>query len=99
MAVFPTPASPSWVVFGASAEDLNHAFDLVLATDHRIQLAVLRQFSQIEAERPQGGRVDIFLSALLPGLSLAFRRYEVRVNSFKISLRVRAGSTSRLFNT
>src|SRR6266446_3054801 len=71
-----------WVVFGASAEDLNHAFDLVLATDHRIQLAVLRQFSQITAERAQGGRVDIFLSALLPGLSLAFRRSEVRVQFF-----------------
>src|SRR5258708_30837575 len=29
-----------WVVFGASAEVLNYTFDLVLATDHRIQLAL-----------------------------------------------------------
>jgi len=26
-----------WVVFGPSAEDLNHAFDLGLATDHGIE--------------------------------------------------------------
>src|SRR6201997_3241945 len=71
-----------WVVFGASAEDLNHAFDLVLATDHRIQLALLRLLGQIAAKRAQGGRVDIFLSALLPGLSLAFRLCEVRVQFF-----------------
>jgi hypothetical protein len=67
------------VVFGAPAEDLNHAFELVLATDHRIQLALLRQFGQIVAEHAQGGRLDI---ALLRGLSLAFRRGKVRVQFF-----------------
>src|SRR5215472_2815572 len=67
------------VVFCPSAEDLNHAFDLVLATDHRIQLALLRQLGQIAAERAQGGRFDIFLTALLRGLSFAFRRREVRI--------------------
>src|SRR6478672_12272325 len=34
------------VVFGASAKDLNYAFDLVLATDDRIQLALLCQLGQ-----------------------------------------------------
>src|ERR1700737_963062 len=71
-----------WVVFGAPAEDLNHAFDLVLATDNRIQPALLRQFGQIAAERTQGGRLDISLIALLRGLSLAFRWGEVRVQFF-----------------
>src|ERR1700688_2183485 len=71
-----------WVVFGAPAEDLNHAFNLVLATDDRIQLALFRQLGQIAAERAQGGRLDIFLIALLRGLSLAFRRYEVRIQFF-----------------
>jgi len=32
------------VVFGASTQDLNYALDFVLATDDRIQLALLRQF-------------------------------------------------------
>src|SRR6202023_2066131 len=72
-----------WVVFGASAEDLNHAFDLVLATDDWIQLALLRQLGQITAERAQGGRLYISLIALLRGLSLAFRRCEVRVQCFQ----------------
>src|SRR5208283_944984 len=67
-----------WVVFGASAENLNHAFDLVLATDDGIQLALLRHLGQIAAEHAQGGRLDIFLTPLLRGLSLAFRRREVR---------------------
>jgi len=31
-----------WVVFGPPAEDLNHPFDLVLATDDRIELTLLR---------------------------------------------------------
>ena len=70
------------VVFGASAKDLNYAFDLVLATDDRIQLALFRQLGQIAAERAQRGRLDIFLIALLRGLSLAFRRCEVRVQFF-----------------
>src|ERR1700737_5099416 len=43
----------AWVVFGASAGDLNHALDLILATNHRIQLAILRQLGQIAAERAQ----------------------------------------------
>ena len=70
------------VVFGTSAEDLNYALDLVLATDDRIQLALFRQFGQIAAERAQGRRLDIFLIALLRGLSLAFRRCEARVQFF-----------------
>src|ERR1700687_5082539 len=59
------------VVFGPSAENLNHAFDLVLATDDWIQLALLRQLGQIAAERAQGRRIDISLIALLGRLSLA----------------------------
>src|SRR5271165_1796077 len=71
-----------WVVFGAPAEDLNYAFDLVLATDDRVQLALFRQLGQIAAEHAQGGRIYIFLIALLRGLSLAFRRCEARVQFF-----------------
>ena len=71
-----------WVLFGAPAEDLNYAFNLVLATDDWIQLALLRQLAQIAAERAQGRRIDISLIALLRGLGLAFRRCEVRVQFF-----------------
>src|SRR5262245_12327767 len=76
-----------WVVLGPSAKDLNHAFDLGLATDHRIRLALPRQLGQIPAERAQCGGPDISLIALLwrAGLALlrkagfAFGRCEVRV--------------------
>src|SRR5271166_5182758 len=68
--------------FWCVGRDLNYAFDLVLATDDWIQLALLRQLGQIAAKGAQGGRLYIFLIALLRGLSLAFRRCEVRVQFF-----------------
>jgi hypothetical protein len=40
-----------WIVFGPSVEDLNHAFDLVLAIDDRIQLAF---FASSARSRPLG---------------------------------------------
>jgi len=67
MAVLPTPASPintGCFVFGASAKNLNYAFDLVLATDDRIQLTLLRQLGQIAAE-PRG-KAGVLTSLLLP---------------------------------
>ena len=71
------------VVFSAPAQDLNYAFELALATDDWIQLALFRQLGQIAAESAQGGRLDIFLIAHLWGFSLAFRRCEVRVQFFQ----------------
>src|SRR6516164_9410763 len=70
------------VVLGPSAEDLNHAFDLVLATYHGIQFALLGHLGKIPTERAQGGHPDIFVLARPRRISLAFGRCEIRVQFF-----------------
>src|SRR5208283_2500308 len=87
-----------WVVFGASAENLNYAFDLVLATDDRSNSPF---FASSVRSRPNARKAGVFTSFLSPscGDSASLSGgAKLGSNSFKISFRVRAGSTSRLFN-
>jgi len=42
------------IVLGAAAQDLNRAFDLSLAADHRIELLLLGQLGQVAAETVEG---------------------------------------------
>ena len=44
-------ADQGGVVLGAAGEDLHDPLDLVLAADHRVELAVAGRFGQVEAER------------------------------------------------
>ena len=50
------------IVLGAAAEDLDDAFDFVLAADDRIELALAGQFGQVAAEAVQGGRLGFALA-------------------------------------
>ena len=47
-------AQKNRVVLLASAEDLDHPLDLVLATDHRVELVLSSQLGQVAAETVQG---------------------------------------------
>ena len=62
MAVLPTPGSPirTGLFFVRRRQHLDHAADLFVATDHRIQLAAAREFVQV-------------LSVLLESLVFGFR--------------------------
>ncbi len=51
------------VILRPPAEHLDHALDLILAPDHRIDLALLGQFGQVTAKSAQRGRLDILLPA------------------------------------
>ncbi len=86
------------IVFRAAAEHLNDALNFVVAADHRIEFAFLRQLGQVATKRAQRGRFDILLarSARLPRTSDGVK---FGSSSFRISLRVRSMSISRLFNT
>ena len=59
------------IVLGAAAENLNDALDFVGASDDRIQFILLGELGEIAAERAQGRRLDILLSAGLGGNALA----------------------------
>ena len=48
-------ADQDWVVLGATAKNLNHPLDLVLATHHRIELAVGGEMGEVAAEFVEGG--------------------------------------------
>ena len=56
MAVLPTPGSPirHRVVLGAAAEDLDHPLDLLVAADHRVQLALAGELRQVAAKLIEG---------------------------------------------
>jgi hypothetical protein len=49
IAVLPTPGSHG-IVLGAAREDLDHAADLLVAPDHRVELALLGGVRQVAAE-------------------------------------------------
>ena len=67
------------VVLRAAAEHLDDAFDLVLAADDGIQLALLGKFGQVPAKRAQGGCFDVLLVAVFGGHFLfGLRRGEIR---------------------
>src|SRR5207302_1864636 len=51
------------IIFRAPAKHLNDALDFVFPADHRVELAFLRQVSQIAPERTQGRCFYIFFSA------------------------------------
>ena len=52
IAVLPTPGSPmsTGFVLRAAGEDLHNALDLALPTDHRVELVIARQLSEIASE-------------------------------------------------
>ena len=52
IAVLPTPGSPirTGLFFVRAREDLDHAADLLVAADHRVELALLRGLRQVAAE-------------------------------------------------
>ena len=68
IAVLPTPASPtsSGLFFLPAAEDLDHALDLVLAADQRVDLAVAGELVQVlrELVERRALAVGLFLLAL-----------------------------------
>ena len=91
------------IVLGAAAEHLDDALDFVLAADDRIELAFLGQLGQVAAKRRSAGVLTSFLpqpalSAASPPAS-ASGGVKFGSSSFRISLRVRSISTSRLFST
>ena len=47
-------AQEDGVVLGAAAQDLDEALDLVLAADHRVELAALGEFGEVAAEAVEG---------------------------------------------
>jgi hypothetical protein len=57
------------IVFGAAAEDLDDALDLVVPADDRVELVLPGQLGQVAAEAIQGGR---FTFALLAAGAAAF---------------------------
>ena len=70
------------IIFRAPAKHLNDALDFVFPADHRVELAFLRQVSQIAPERTQGRRFYIFFSATRGAggfICLPFRRREIRI--------------------
>ena len=50
MAVLPTPGSPisTGIVLGAALQHLDHAADLLVAADHRVELAVARALGEVD---------------------------------------------------
>ena len=68
-AVLPTPGSPisTGIVLGAARQHLDRAADLVVAADHRVELAVLRFLGQVAGVF--GERLPILLGRRRVGLA------------------------------
>ncbi|KWT85240.1 hypothetical protein APY03_4043 [Variovorax sp. WDL1] len=60
------------VVLAAAAQDLDHALDLVLAADQRIDLAVLRHLVEVLGELLQRGRLLVLLATAFFALGCGF---------------------------
>ena len=50
------------VVLGAAAQNLDHPLDLVLAADHRVQVALARQLREVAPEHAERGRLHFLLA-------------------------------------
>ncbi len=53
------------IILRPAAEHLDDALDFVVAADHRIELALLRQFREVTAKGAQGRRLHVFLAGRL----------------------------------
>ena len=54
-------ADEDGIVLRAAAEDLDHAFDLVVAADDRVELVFLRKGGQVASERVQRGMLAVVI--------------------------------------
>ena len=59
------------IVFGPAGQHLNHPFNLFAASDHRIQVAVMRSGRQVAGQAVQCGRVDLMMGAGVVGEGFA----------------------------
>src|SRR6185312_4555316 len=57
-------AQQDGIVLLPAAEDLNDSFDLVLAADHRVELALAGKLGQVAAETIEGRRLALALLTL-----------------------------------
>jgi len=85
-----TPASPNnTIVLRPPAEDLNDTLNFVLAANHRVHLALARNFRQISPERPLRAASSLRLAFLQffrrPSFAAAasFLRVEVGIQLFQ----------------